>query len=722
MVDLKPATNRVITFYSYKGGVGRSMALANVGVLMAGWGYKILLVDWDLEAPGLENYFKAFINVVEVQQKSGLIDLLHEKKMTPSLEAGDLHWQSFVTRFDLSTTSLDLLTAGKRDENYFNKVREFDYNSFYNDADGGQFLEDLREAWLDAYDVILIDSRTGLTDSSGICSIHMPDILVLLFTPNYQSFNGISEVAHKAISGQKQIIYDRFKLRVLPVPCRIENAETTLLDEWMQRIQEGTASMMDWLPRKEVNVQEYSLAPATLINQLKIPYKTLYAFGERLAVVERGTSDPQDLGYVYETLAAVLANDLQNIHLLKDARDLLIKKAKGEEIVDYAELERKYADQQQATTQLTEELKRKDSFIEEKALLIKRKSRRNAWIFGSIAVLTLAAVIFFTAINSNSGKMLPGPTDSIAVVNIEQAQAADFATAYSTSSQQAELGFNLKMAAQFSQLDAAYQDTLADIRQKIEFAISYRFQDICDSFYLALRNGSMKKFQPFAKTVQRFATAYDQDAAVLATGIDKAAARSKPLNRPVDSSFRLKLIPGGFLVLYDVNGNVLPARAVAYQSISATDSFKFDYSQRIFYYNYLLKDSVAIVQKIVLPVTEVFFCPSNNKELYGIGNKLVEALKATKHFTVRSRNNYAGSKDPSSPFYFKAAQIKYGSRQDLALATEVQAIVARVTGKKLPLVPTRTPARNYVSVFMCDEAVPDLRQMNNPKALMLNKQ
>ena len=47
----------VITFYSYKGGVGRSFALANVGVLLARWGFRVLCIDFDLEAPGLAHFF-----------------------------------------------------------------------------------------------------------------------------------------------------------------------------------------------------------------------------------------------------------------------------------------------------------------------------------------------------------------------------------------------------------------------------------------------------------------------------------------------------------------------------------------------------------------------------------------------------------------------------------------------------------------------------------------
>ena len=45
-----------ITFYSFKGGVGRTMALVNVGAQLARMGRKVLLVDFDLEAPGLETF------------------------------------------------------------------------------------------------------------------------------------------------------------------------------------------------------------------------------------------------------------------------------------------------------------------------------------------------------------------------------------------------------------------------------------------------------------------------------------------------------------------------------------------------------------------------------------------------------------------------------------------------------------------------------------------
>src|SRR5262245_55706456 len=76
----------IITFYSYKGGTGRSMVMANVAhILTTGESYaspKVLLIDWDLEAPGLERFFGA-----SAAAAPGLIDYLTDMKRFYSREA-----------------------------------------------------------------------------------------------------------------------------------------------------------------------------------------------------------------------------------------------------------------------------------------------------------------------------------------------------------------------------------------------------------------------------------------------------------------------------------------------------------------------------------------------------------------------------------------------------------------------------------------------------------
>src|SRR4051794_24365192 len=67
----------VYTFYSFKGGVGRSMALANIAELFYDRGLRVLIIDFDLEAPGLERFFDhSGLTLVEARNHRGIIDLL----------------------------------------------------------------------------------------------------------------------------------------------------------------------------------------------------------------------------------------------------------------------------------------------------------------------------------------------------------------------------------------------------------------------------------------------------------------------------------------------------------------------------------------------------------------------------------------------------------------------------------------------------------------------
>src|SRR5688572_18360538 len=71
----------IATFYSFKGGVGRSMAMANVGEILANWGYRVILCDWDLEAPGLERYLLEQPEELKHARASrGIVDLITEYK------------------------------------------------------------------------------------------------------------------------------------------------------------------------------------------------------------------------------------------------------------------------------------------------------------------------------------------------------------------------------------------------------------------------------------------------------------------------------------------------------------------------------------------------------------------------------------------------------------------------------------------------------------------
>src|SRR5258708_3626809 len=92
----------IYTFYSFKGGVGRTTALANIAEILYSRGIKVLMVDFDLEAPGLERYFSvetAITSREEVLQHRGVIDMLYSYKeiraLTQSIPATE---ESMITR------------------------------------------------------------------------------------------------------------------------------------------------------------------------------------------------------------------------------------------------------------------------------------------------------------------------------------------------------------------------------------------------------------------------------------------------------------------------------------------------------------------------------------------------------------------------------------------------------------------------------------------------
>ena len=246
----------IFTFYSYKGGVGRSMALANLGECFFQRGLKVVMIDWDLEAPGLESYFFSDPGRLSlVAARRGLIDMLgeykekypqfaqsrmyrgasgepaqqktidgHDEETVDAANVAEIERETAevaeITRRFLEKHSrrvperlraplqaapvassdltfdqlldqgltpvgqyleaieksheagLWLLTAGARSSaefgEYADAVQEFDWLEFLAKYQGKEYLEWLRDklAWAD---VVLIDSRTGATEMSGVC-------------------------------------------------------------------------------------------------------------------------------------------------------------------------------------------------------------------------------------------------------------------------------------------------------------------------------------------------------------------------------------------------------------------------------------------------------------------------------------------------------------------------------------------------------------------------
>ena len=294
----------IYTFYSYKGGVGRSMALANVAALLAKWGRKVLVIDFDLEAPGIEKYFDGALSGLSASRKDvpGIIDLIY------SIIDGEdkLTWKDCIIKCTSAhfTKELSIITAGRDDGNYISKAQNLNWDKLFNENDFGNYLESIRKEWIKEYDIILIDSRTGITDIGGICTIHLPDVVVLMFTTNDQSLYGIKDVIERVRKQHETLPFDRSALVAIPVPSRDESrTEYEASSRWKKKFSKELSDLYkDWLPKNK--------KPEDILDLLKIPYIPYWSFGEKLPVLEEGTTDPSGIGFAFEILAKTINSKL----------------------------------------------------------------------------------------------------------------------------------------------------------------------------------------------------------------------------------------------------------------------------------------------------------------------------------------------------------------------------------------------------------------------------
>jgi MinD-like ATPase involved in chromosome partitioning or flagellar assembly len=230
-----------VTFYSYKGGVGRSMSLANVAASLAQAGRRVVMIDFDLEAPGLDSFEEFAVpkgrtgvveyvcHYLETGQVAPITEYVHEIQPVNPADPAKPKPQPLEGK-------LWLMTSGAKDDAYNRKRLSIDWAELYDSRSGAEFIENFKAEIEDAYhpDYVLVDSRTGLTDVGGVCTLHLPDLVVLLFALNEQNLQGISSVA--------RVLRDSEKFpQLIPVATPVPNlggSGESLLEQRFERAKE----------------------------------------------------------------------------------------------------------------------------------------------------------------------------------------------------------------------------------------------------------------------------------------------------------------------------------------------------------------------------------------------------------------------------------------------------------------------------------------------------
>jgi MinD-like ATPase involved in chromosome partitioning or flagellar assembly len=199
----------VITFYSYKGGVGRTLLLSNIADFLSKLGKKIFILDFDLEAPGIHHKFK--LNSVSC----GFVDFLIDYFSNGLKDKVKLSKYVKVVN-----NNLYILPAGNSPSNeYAETLSHINWHNFYYQDEENitnTFFKYLFESIEHDYspDYLLIDARTGLSDIGGYIISKYTDKLVCLLLNNPENISGTSFIL-KSIRDKNK------KIEIYPIISRI---------------------------------------------------------------------------------------------------------------------------------------------------------------------------------------------------------------------------------------------------------------------------------------------------------------------------------------------------------------------------------------------------------------------------------------------------------------------------------------------------------------------
>ena len=215
----------VTSFYSFKGGVGRTTATILTALLLARQGKKVMIIDFDLEAPGLASIFanqnddaqsllsvKGFVDF--------LIDFESNERDLDKINLDDYYFKKNEQAL-VGTQGGELIivpaisTDSNSSSSYINKLSKT--NIKFTDSKGyipDLFLKKMEEKLNP--DHILIDTRTGINDVGGLVFNRYAQTIFLLFYGNQQNMFGLESILPELTKlNEKEI---KFYLINSPVP------------------------------------------------------------------------------------------------------------------------------------------------------------------------------------------------------------------------------------------------------------------------------------------------------------------------------------------------------------------------------------------------------------------------------------------------------------------------------------------------------------------------
>ena len=246
----------IVTFYSYKGGMGRTTTMIAYALSLAANAdeqkrKRVVIIDCDLEAPGYLNFFDlSEHNGLKSGKKNGLVEFISDAQFTSRPE--DLDINDYIINVGLDNennfayNNLDniwIVPAGNLNEgyadlqggtdrnDYLEGLAKINLSSVHSVVQYFNLLFDKIKETLKP-DIILIDSRTGFNDIFGTAALYLSSCVVGFFGFSRQTQPGLINLLKEYYNAN-----NNFKLRlvfsILP-----ENAPEEWLDNHNKNIKE----------------------------------------------------------------------------------------------------------------------------------------------------------------------------------------------------------------------------------------------------------------------------------------------------------------------------------------------------------------------------------------------------------------------------------------------------------------------------------------------------
>ncbi|MGH3870297.1 MAG: ParA family protein [Pseudonocardiaceae bacterium] len=225
----------VATFYSLRGGVGRTTALVSAARTLASRGRRVLCIDMDLEAPGLST----LLGLPEQNDDKGSVSLLLELERGEDPDIRD-HIQRVADEVELYC-----LPAGRVDAVYAERLRLIDPEIWYRESANPlhRMLDLAAESSLEP-DIILLDARTGISPANAPLLFDVSDLAVVCFFPHLQARRGTGALVGALLNARSRRSHDGIDLTpeprflISPLPpgpsaARVAARALEWIEEWL---------------------------------------------------------------------------------------------------------------------------------------------------------------------------------------------------------------------------------------------------------------------------------------------------------------------------------------------------------------------------------------------------------------------------------------------------------------------------------------------------------